>query len=106
MATGASGIPSATQDEVDRSCQKVQFQQVFASRKGSHYIQIQTKETTEHTGTPDQNRASHVIDELERFDREQQRQTSNVIQAGEHDEANPWLRRTRWPVYLTNIVSQ
>ncbi|EDN05159.1 predicted protein, partial [Histoplasma mississippiense (nom. inval.)] len=111
MATGASGIPSATpqkrtaaQDEVDRSCQKVQFQQVFASRKGSHYIQIQTKETTEHTGTPDQNRASHVIDELERFYREQQRQTSNVIQAGEHDEANPWLRRTRWPVYLTNIA--
>ncbi|EDN04920.1 predicted protein [Histoplasma mississippiense (nom. inval.)] len=95
---------TAAQDEVDRSCQKVQFQQVFASRKGSHYIQIQTKETTEHTGTPDQNRASHVIDELERFDREQQRQTSNVIQAGEHDEANPWLRRTRWPVYLTNIA--
>ncbi|EDN05343.1 predicted protein [Histoplasma mississippiense (nom. inval.)] len=95
---------TAAQDEVDRSCQKVQFQQVFASRKGSHYIQIQTKETTEHTGTPDQNRASHVIDELERFYREQQRQTSNVIQAGEHDEANPWLRRTRWPVYLTNIA--
>ncbi|EDN04610.1 conserved hypothetical protein [Histoplasma mississippiense (nom. inval.)] len=93
-----------TSDEVDRSCQKVQFQQVFASRKGSHYIQIQTKETTEHTGTPDQNRASQVIDELERFYQEQQRQTSNVIQAGEHDEANPWLRRTRWPVYLTNIA--
>ncbi|EDN05264.1 predicted protein [Histoplasma mississippiense (nom. inval.)] len=28
---------TAAQDEVDRSCQKVQFQQVFASRKGSHY---------------------------------------------------------------------
>ncbi|EDN07517.1 predicted protein, partial [Histoplasma mississippiense (nom. inval.)] len=94
----------AAQDEVDRSCQKVQFQQIFASRKGSHYIQIQTKETTEHTGTPDQNRASQAIDELERFYQEQQRQTSNVIQAGEHDEANPWLRRTRWPVYLTNIA--
>ncbi|EDN04914.1 predicted protein, partial [Histoplasma mississippiense (nom. inval.)] len=95
---------TAAQDEVDRSCQKVQFQQIFASRKGSHYIQIQTKETTEHTGTPDQNRASQAIDELERFYQEQQRQTSNVIQAGEHDEANPWLRRTRWPVYLTNIA--
>ncbi|EDN06580.1 predicted protein [Histoplasma mississippiense (nom. inval.)] len=95
---------TAAQDEVDRSCQKVQFQQVFASRKGSHYIQIQTKETIKHTGTPDQNRASQVIDEKERFYQEQQRQTSNVIQAGEHDEANPWLRRTRWPVYLTNIA--
>ncbi|KAJ5111689.1 hypothetical protein NUU61_001319 [Penicillium alfredii] len=29
--------------------------------------------------------------------------TCNVIQAGEVDEADPWLRRTQWAVYLDEV---
>ena len=33
---------------------------------------------------------------------EQQAQRT-VIEAGERDEANPWLRRTQWAVYLAGL---
>ncbi|KKZ66221.1 hypothetical protein EMCG_08057 [[Emmonsia] crescens] len=77
------------QDEIHRSCQKVQYQQVFPSRKGSHYISIQPDKGAEDIPIPDQNTASQAIDKLEQFYQEQQQQATNVIQAGERDEANP-----------------
>ncbi|OJD20477.1 hypothetical protein ACJ73_08189 [Blastomyces percursus] len=72
------------QDGIQGSCQKVQYQQAFASRKGSHYIYIRPDMAPEDIPIPDRNTASQA--------------------AGERDEANPWLRRTPWPVYSTNIA--
>ena len=46
-----------------------------------------------------------LIDEIELAFTEES-ELPQLIEAGERDDANPWLRRTRWAVYLRGIDPQ
>jgi hypothetical protein len=46
-----------------------------------------------------------LIDEIELAFKEES-ELPQLIEAGERDDANPWLRRTRWAVYLRGIDPQ
>jgi hypothetical protein len=46
-----------------------------------------------------------LIDEIELAFTEES-ELPHVIEAGERDDANPWLRRTQWAVYLRGIDPQ
>jgi hypothetical protein len=46
--------------------------------------------------------SDRLIDEIELAFTEES-ELPHVIDAGERDDANPWLRRTQWAVYLRGI---
>lgn len=83
------------------SIQRVVCQRLFRGGFGSHYIEVrQPGAAYEPTApVPPANQVAHAVDELEAMWTQQQ-QGEAVIQPGAIDEANPWLDRTGWAVYL------
>lgn len=82
----------------------VSCQRAFTQGPGSHYIHVQSPNSSAiDIEAPAQPQAiSQLIAQLEEAFTEQQVQRT-VIEAGERDEANPWLRRTQWAVYLAGL---
>ena len=84
--------------------QLVSCYRLFPSRWGSHYIEVRTEDLgcdQESRGEPAA--ISDLIQDLEDSYQQEQEQREHVIEAGEMDEANPWLRRTQWPQYLQGL---
>ena len=84
----------------------VACQRLFPSRHGSQYIQIQSPEIP----TAVEGRAANhtdAVSQLISLAKGQYQQTqqgiSNITRTAELDEANPWLRRTRWADYLKGL---
>lgn len=97
----------------DRNAAKQDFQQAstvvlchraFAQGPGSHYIHVpQANDSSVDIEPTSQRQAiNQLMAQLEDAFTEQQAQPT-VIEAGERDEANPWLRRTQWAVYLAGL---
>ena len=88
----------------------VPCQRAFTQGTGSHYIHVQhpglgrTAEM-EPVDTPQPHVVNQLVAQMEEAFTEQQAQRT-VIEAGERDEANPWLRRTQWAVYLAGVDPQ
>ncbi|KAJ5155754.1 hypothetical protein N7492_008557 [Penicillium capsulatum] len=102
-----SGRPTSVkariiQGSITQHCRRVQCQRVFAQGPGSHYIPVSLL-FTEADSEPLISGAD-AIGKLLQWVREDQpldQQSYNtVIQAGDLDEATPWLNRTGWVQYL------
>jgi len=95
------------QREIIQATIIVSCQRAFTHGAGSHYIHVQ-RASLDHTvdleaeNTPQPQVINQLVAQLEDAFTEQQAQRT-VIEAGERDEANPWLRRTQWAVYLAGL---
>ena len=93
---------------LSRACKQVCCYQLFPSRQGSHYIEVDVEDEMEEIGGPRDPRTrntaiSMAIQDLEDSYQQHQEQLEHLIEAGEKDEVNPWLRRTQWPQYLQGL---
>ncbi|CEL11797.1 hypothetical protein ASPCAL14893 [Aspergillus calidoustus] len=94
--------------ELAWSYTRVAWQQVFPTRKGSHYIHIQYLDGRQQSPPPPAEQAQLAVDamvtawEQARAQHEQQA----TIQADEAMDANPWLRMTGWARYLDGVHPQ
>jgi hypothetical protein len=95
-----------TKQDLAQSAHHVSCQRLFVQGPNSHYIHIQFPEPhMAHASMPlDQNsRVAQLIQQVEDQFQVQQQQRQHQIEAGQLDEANPWLRRTQWAAFLTGI---
>jgi hypothetical protein len=83
---------------------RVAWQQVFPTRKGSHYIHIRYPDGWQSPPPPTE-QAQQVVDAmLAAWERARaQHEQQATIQADEATDANPWLRMTGWARYLDGI---
>jgi hypothetical protein len=99
------------QAELARSYRRVAWQQVFPTRKGSHYIHIRHpdgRQSPPPPPPPAQQQAQRAVDAMvtaweQARARHEQRAT---IQADEAADANPWLRMMGWARYLDGVYPQ
>ncbi|BCS19566.1 uncharacterized protein APUU_51661S [Aspergillus puulaauensis] len=90
-----------------QSFRMVAWQQVFPSRKNSHLVHIRScdPEPVE-PPTPSTDREAMVAEIKAQAAADDEAAANQVIQAGELQDANPWLRRTRWARYLAEVHPQ
>lgn len=98
------------QQQVHQFSRTVTYQQAFNQGTGRHYIHVQGDRSSEPAGQPVQaeqpvQQASQIHAELDKIEELYQQHINQPIQieAGQRDEANPWLRRTQWAVYLSGL---
>ena len=83
----------------------VRCQRAFRQGPGSHYIRVRTlgaEAIAEADSMPATEVGDRLIDQIEQAFTEES-ELPQLIEAGERDDANPWLRRTQWAVYLRGI---
>jgi len=91
-----AGAPTGCHD-CAAGYQIVACQQIFPSRYGSQYIQVRQEAAipADAIAGDEPNGVTRLINQVkEQYRQAQDRQ--DPIQAQEFDEANPWIRRTRW----------
>ncbi|CEL10297.1 hypothetical protein ASPCAL13418 [Aspergillus calidoustus] len=93
--------------ELARSFTRVAWQQVFPTRKGSHYIHIQYPDGRQ-SPPPPAEQAQQAVDAMViAWERARAREAEQAtIQADEAADANPWLRMTGWARYLDGVHPQ
>jgi hypothetical protein len=111
-AASSKGRPRAiarqsTQEQIQQFSRIVTCQQAFNHGIGKHYIHILGHATCDPAAQPSQPvpQASQIHAELDKIEELYQQHITQPIQieAGQRDEANPWLRRTQWAVYLAGL---
>ena len=83
----------------------VRCQRAFRQVPASHYIRVRTlgaEAIAEADSMPATEVGDRLIDQIEQAFTEES-ELPQLIEAGERDDANPWLRRTQWAVYLRGI---
>ncbi|KAJ5144054.1 uncharacterized protein N7515_002841 [Penicillium bovifimosum] len=80
-------------------------QRPFSSRVGSKYVLVRGDPDIPTNANPPQEISNRVIDELVSAFAEEY-EGPRPVQAEERDDANPWIHRTRWTVYLRGINTQ
>jgi hypothetical protein len=99
---------SAAEQQIQQFTRVVRCQRAFIQGPGSHYIRVRTLGVEAITGAdsmPATGVADRLIDKIELAFTEES-ELPQLIEAGERDNANPWLRRTQWAVYLRGIDPQ
>ena len=99
----------SAQQQVQQFSRAVVYQQAFNQGTGRHYIHVQGRghritRTSDPVEEPIQ-QASQIHAELDKMEELYRQYIDRPIQieAGQRDEANPWLRRTQWAVYLAGL---
>ena len=103
-----SEVISAAEQQIQQFTRIVRCQRAFPGRTGSHYIRVRTlgaEAITEADSMPATEVGDRLIDQIEQAFTEES-ELPQLIEAGERDDANPWLRRTQWAVYLRGINPQ
>jgi hypothetical protein len=95
------------QAELARSFTRVAWQQVFPTRKGSHYIHIKYPDGRQ-SPPPPAEQAQQAVDAMVIAWEQARAQAAEqaTIQADEAADANPWLRMTGWARYLDGVHPQ
>jgi hypothetical protein len=85
----------------------VAWQQVFPTRKGSHYIHIKYPDGRQ-SPPPPAEQAQQAVDAMVIAWEQARAQAAEqaTIQADEAMDANPWLRMTGWARYLDGVHPQ
>lgn len=94
------------QSELSRASQPVSYQRVFKSRAGSHFIRVwQPFPDSDPDPQPiaPAEAAAQLIQQWKAIQAEQQAARHTVIEAGDLDEATPWLNRTGWARYMRGL---
>jgi hypothetical protein len=97
--------PSAAEQQIQQFTRVIRCQRAFTQGPGSHYIRVQTEAIPEADSLPAPEISDRLIEQIEQAFTERQG-LPQLIEAGQRDEANPWLRRTQWAVYLQGINPQ
>jgi hypothetical protein len=100
--------PSETariQAEIKTSCQSVLCQRIFKHGSGSQFIAIRQPDPQRAEPVPPMDAIQQLVQRVRAFQAQQARSQQTIIQAGEIDEATPWLNRTGWVRYLQGISS-
>ena len=107
------GRPTSTQAQsiqanIDQNSRPVSCQRLFTQGPGSHFIRV--ARPTPNAPADDPVADADAVDQLLKAVREYQRQDQDahetIIQAGDLDEATPWLNRTGWVRYLQGTPRQ
>ncbi|KAF9890012.1 hypothetical protein FE257_006692 [Aspergillus nanangensis] len=89
--------------EFQQSFEQVAYQQLFPSRAGSHYIHIRYPQGRQ-SPPPPSDQAQRAVDAvLQAWEAAEAARQATPIEPDELTDANPWLRRTRWPEALQGI---
>ncbi|KAJ5743532.1 hypothetical protein N7533_010634 [Penicillium manginii] len=92
----------AIQAAINANSRAVACQRIFSQGPGSHYIHIVQPNPNEPPIDPveDPDRIHQLVQMVEEYQQQDQQAHETIIQAGELDEATPWLNRTGWVRYL------
>ncbi|RJE18017.1 hypothetical protein PHISCL_09641 [Aspergillus sclerotialis] len=99
------GQQQEIRDAIAQHQRQVLCQQLFPHGPGSHYIQAagSTGATQPNRRRRDPDAVDQLIEEVRGYQRQDREAQRTVIQAGDLDEATPWLNRTGWIRYLQGI---
>ncbi|KAL4789006.1 hypothetical protein BDV19DRAFT_383447 [Aspergillus venezuelensis] len=79
----------------------VAWQQVFPTRRNSHLVHIRSRDPKPEEPPAPANSREQIVAEIKaRAAADEQVAASQVVEAGELHDANPWLRMTWWARYL------
>ncbi|KAL4789060.1 hypothetical protein BDV19DRAFT_395409 [Aspergillus venezuelensis] len=79
----------------------IAWQQVFPTQRNSHLVHIQSRDPKPNQPPASVNNHQQIVAEIKaRAAADEQATTSQVVQAGELHDANPWLQITQWAWYL------
>lgn len=105
-----SGRPNSTQakavqEAIAQNIRPVSCQRLFAQGPGSHYIPVaqQSGETQPNTPVAPTNAVEQLVEQVREYQRQDREAAETIIQAGDLDEATPWLNRTGWIRYLQGV---
>jgi hypothetical protein len=108
-----SGRPTPSQKEqieasIEANSQAVTCQRIFSQGPGSHYIRVAQPNANEAPEDPveDPDRIRQLMQTIEEYQQQDQTAHKTIIQAGDLDEATPWLNRTGWVRYLQGTPRQ
>lgn len=92
-------------ESIELATQRVTCQQFFTWGPAKHYIHIRNPPTDQQSEEPQApiDVTTRIAQQLDQLQLDAQRNANTTIQAGEVDEANPWLRRTQWAEYLQGV---
>ncbi|KAJ6126282.1 hypothetical protein N7471_010775 [Penicillium samsonianum] len=101
------GRPAPTQAQriqatISANIRPVLCQRIFTQGPGSHYIHIAQPNPNEPPEDPveDPDRIHRLMQTIEEYQQQDQQAHETIVQAGDLDEATPWLNRTGWVRYL------
>lgn len=94
------------QELLSRSWQQVTCQRFFVRGAGSSYFWVQQPGITHTPQAPPMlsSQAETIVREAEQLYAQTLSSVEHAVQAGQVDDANPWLRRTQWPAYLEGVL--
>jgi hypothetical protein len=95
------------QAQIEKGYRLVHCQQLFGSRHGSQYFEMQPPSQDQEglsTMPTDSSTAwVHVGEQMAKAWENIKKQANKTIQEGERDEVNPWVERIQWLPYLVGI---
>ncbi|EED11512.1 conserved hypothetical protein [Talaromyces stipitatus ATCC 10500] len=91
----------AIRQKQERVCQPVKCQRLFPRKMGSQYFAIiDNHDSTDEADSPSLSNAATFWEQANAKFAEFEKKLAEKIAQGHVDEANPWLRRTGWLLYL------
>jgi hypothetical protein len=107
------GRPTPTQVEaiqatIEANTRPVSRQRIFAQGPGSHYIRVARPTPHVRPNAPVTNgdAVRQLLQSIKEYQQQDQQAHETIIQAGDLDEATPWLNRTGWVRYLQGTPRQ
>jgi hypothetical protein len=101
------GRPTPTQAEaiqanINQNSRPVSCQRLFTQGPGSHFIRVARPSPNAPPDGPmaDADAVDQLLQAVREYQRQDQDAHETIIQAGDLDEATPWLNRTGWVRYL------
>ena len=94
------GQAEAIRTSIERHTRPVSCQRLFTQGPGSHYIRVAAASTDADTPVAQVDAVDQIMQQIREFQRQDREAHQTIIQAGDLDEATPWLNRTGWPRYL------
>lgn len=90
--------------QITQKCHGVDCQRPFLQQEHSQYFEVRRNDKREGDHNSDRDAWSQAWEEASQH--YNKIRAEDVIQPGEADEVNPWLRRTGWIPYLEDCSSK
>lgn len=90
----------AIQGVIADNSRSVHCQRLFTQGPGSHYIRVSPLADAAPEPVADIDSVDRLMQQVREYQQQDQQAHETIIQAGDLDEATPWLNRTGWVQYL------